>query len=231
MLAVRDLACVRGGRTLFAGLSFAPETGGAALVTGPNGAGKSSLIRILAGLLPAASGEVVRDETRVALMTEAAAFDGERRLGEALAFWARLDRVPDPARAGRGGAGGCRAGGAGGGAGAAAVDRAAAARGDRSGGGVGGGAVAARRAGEWLDAAAVARLEALVTRHRAAGGVAVVATHLPMVLPRRWGLRWGIRHDPYAVTPAWFRGPPGRESNAYKFCGTVDAGTSGFPPK
>lgn len=183
-LAARDLACARGGRTLFAGLSFALEAGGAALVTGQNGAGKSSLIRVLAGLLPAASGAVVRnDDTRLALMTEAAAFDGERRLGDALEFWARLDRATDPA-----------------GRVAAALEdvaltelaevpvrllstgqrrRAAIAR------------VVASGAGLWLldepanglDAAAVARLEALVAQHRTGGGVAVVATHLPMALP------------------------------------------------
>ena len=50
-LAFRDVACVRGGRLLFSGVSFDLAPGDAAIVTGPNGVGKSSLIRIAAGLL------------------------------------------------------------------------------------------------------------------------------------------------------------------------------------
>jgi len=46
-----NLACVRGGREVFRGLSFSVDTGEALLVTGPNGAGKSSLLRMVAGLL------------------------------------------------------------------------------------------------------------------------------------------------------------------------------------
>ena len=46
-----NLACVRGGREVFRGLSFSVDRGEALLVTGPNGAGKSSLLRMVAGLL------------------------------------------------------------------------------------------------------------------------------------------------------------------------------------
>lgn len=53
-----DLACVRGGRLVFAGVSFAVPGGEALAVTGPNGAGKSSLLRTLAGLLRLASGRL-----------------------------------------------------------------------------------------------------------------------------------------------------------------------------
>jgi heme exporter protein A len=49
---------VRGGRRVFEHLSFALAAGDALLLRGPNGAGKSSLLRILAGLLPAASGRL-----------------------------------------------------------------------------------------------------------------------------------------------------------------------------
>jgi heme exporter protein A len=69
-LTVRDLACVRNARTLFAGLSFTVETGACLTLTGPNGSGKTSLLRILAGLLPAQSGTVTvsgaRDERDLA---------------------------------------------------------------------------------------------------------------------------------------------------------------------
>ena len=63
ILEVSELACIRGDRAIFAGLSFSVPAGGALLLTGANGAGKSSLLRILAGLLPAAEGEVLLEGT------------------------------------------------------------------------------------------------------------------------------------------------------------------------
>ena len=59
MLRVEDLACWRGERAVFAGLSFCLEAGEAVVLLGPNGAGKSSLLRVLAGLLPAAEGRIL----------------------------------------------------------------------------------------------------------------------------------------------------------------------------
>jgi heme exporter protein A len=56
-----DLACVRGGRLVFTGVSFAVPGGEALTVTGPNGAGKSSLLRTLAGLLRLESGRLELD--------------------------------------------------------------------------------------------------------------------------------------------------------------------------
>src|SRR5262249_30192121 len=58
-LVADDLACTRGGREIFAGLSFWVEGGQALVVSGPNGAGKTSLLRIAAGLLAAAGGRIV----------------------------------------------------------------------------------------------------------------------------------------------------------------------------
>jgi heme exporter protein A len=57
-LIAEGLACRRGFRLLFEDLSFGLGPGEALLVVGPNGAGKSSLLRILAGLLPATAGAV-----------------------------------------------------------------------------------------------------------------------------------------------------------------------------
>jgi heme exporter protein A len=51
-----DLACFRGGRQVFSGLSFAVEAGEALVVLGPNGVGKSSLLRLVAGLVARAGG-------------------------------------------------------------------------------------------------------------------------------------------------------------------------------
>lgn len=179
-LAIEGLAVVRRDRALFGGLSLRLAAGGAALVTGPNGAGKSSLLRVLAGLLRPAAGTVAV-AGGVALLAEQPALDVEASVARALGFWARLD--------------GCSPGAV-----AAALDdlalgtlaevpvrmlstgqrrRVAMAR------------VLVSGAGTWLldepanglDAAAAARLEALIARHRSGGGIAVVATHLPVALP------------------------------------------------
>ena len=55
------MACIRGERPVFAGVSFRLERGGALVLVGPNGAGKSSLLRILAGLLKRAGGTLAWD--------------------------------------------------------------------------------------------------------------------------------------------------------------------------
>jgi len=57
-LTADNLACNRGGREVFAGLSFTLPGGEALVVTGRNGAGKSSLLRVIAGLVRAASGRL-----------------------------------------------------------------------------------------------------------------------------------------------------------------------------
>jgi heme exporter protein A len=53
-----DLICVRGGRQVFAGLSFAVRAGEALVISGPNGAGKTSLLRMVAGLLRVEAGRI-----------------------------------------------------------------------------------------------------------------------------------------------------------------------------
>jgi heme exporter protein A len=53
-----DVACIRGGRKVFSGISFAIGSGQALLITGPNGAGKTSLLRLVAGLLDTAAGRI-----------------------------------------------------------------------------------------------------------------------------------------------------------------------------
>ena len=57
-LEASDLACVRGGRTVFSGVGFSLAGGEALVVTGRNGAGKSSLLRMVAGLVRIAAGRI-----------------------------------------------------------------------------------------------------------------------------------------------------------------------------
>ena len=91
VLALDSIACRRGGRLLFEGLSLVLGPGEAAIVTGPNGAGKSSLLRVAAGLLRPASGNVEREAA--ALVDEHDSLDERLGLRDALGFWAGMDGV------------------------------------------------------------------------------------------------------------------------------------------
>jgi len=93
LLAMEDVACMRGGRLLFEGMNLSLEPGAALVLRGPNGVGKSSLIRIAAGLLRPAAGEVTRNRA-LALADERMALDDKLTLGKALRFWAALNGHP-----------------------------------------------------------------------------------------------------------------------------------------
>ena len=107
-LVAEDLACRRGERLVFAGLSFCLPSGGALLLTGTNGSGKTSLLRILATLIPPAGGCLFWGAAPVA--AESAAYrvqldfvghqDGVKpglTPRETLGFWAAL-RGTEPSR-------------------------------------------------------------------------------------------------------------------------------------
>ena len=95
-LTASDLACRRGDRVLFRGLSLELRSGEACQILGTNGIGKSSLIRIVAGLMPAFAGSVAV-EGQIGLIDERPALDPQLPLGQALAFWQRLDGSADSA--------------------------------------------------------------------------------------------------------------------------------------
>lgn len=92
-LIVENLACQRGGRILFQGLTFRLDAGEALRVVGPNGAGKTSLLRLIAGLLAPAHGRVALEGAE-GVTGEAAhlvghqdAVKGALTVGENLEFW------------------------------------------------------------------------------------------------------------------------------------------------
>jgi heme exporter protein A len=97
-LSASGLTCVRGGRTVFAGVDFSLSSGEALLVLGPNGAGKSSLLRVLAGLLRAASGILdLKGSNSVETVPECSHYLGHQdpvkpalTAGENLRFWSRF---------------------------------------------------------------------------------------------------------------------------------------------
>ncbi|MBC7522067.1 MAG: heme ABC exporter ATP-binding protein CcmA [Sandarakinorhabdus sp.] len=89
-LLVTDLACRRGDRLLFEGLSFRLEPGAALHLEGANGSGKSSLLRLLAGLLTPAGGGISGGGARGYLGHDVA-LKPRMRLGDELAYWARID--------------------------------------------------------------------------------------------------------------------------------------------
>lgn len=84
-LVLDNLACRRGGRLIYRGLSFRVAAGQAAVVRGPNAVGKSTLLRQLAGLIPLAGGEARLGE--VSLARDRSAFQ------ERLAYAGHADAV------------------------------------------------------------------------------------------------------------------------------------------
>ena len=190
-LTVAGVSAFRGERLVLRDLSFAVPDGGALLLLGANGAGKSTLLRVLAGLKRPDAGQVAWRGQDVREQPAPAAYLGHLdavkpglTARENLALAARIGRgnvetalaalelsaLADlPARL----------------LSAGQKRRLALAR------------LLVSRAGLWLldeptlglDAASVARLGELMAAHRAAGGVGVAATHLPLPLGNAADLR------------------------------------------
>ncbi len=191
-----DLTCIRGGREVFAGLSFAIAQGEALLVTGPNGAGKSSLLRLVAGLIRLAAGRLeLRDGDPELTLGEQAHYLGHQdalkpslTVAENLAFWVRY--------LGGGGAA-AQALGAVGLDGVAELPAAYLSAGQRRRLSIA--RLVAVKRPLWLldepttalDRAAQERLTALMGQHLAGGGLIVAAAHGSIGLERAKELRLG----------------------------------------
>jgi len=184
-LRIDGLSIRRGGRRVVADLDAEIAPGRATLLRGPNGVGKTTLLRCLAGLVPASGGRATLDGRPLGPEAEGVALSGhldavkpQMTVAETLGFWARLHGAGDPARA----------------AAAFGLDALA----DRPAGRLSAGQK--RRLGLarlpltgarlWLmdeptvslDAAGVAETVAILEAHLAAGGLALVATHLDLPL-------------------------------------------------
>jgi len=95
-LSVNDLACDRGERRIFSGVSFTLLPGEVLVVTGRNGAGKSTLLELLAGRLRPAAGEVLLAEAGDRTLPECLHYVGHRdALKSALTARENLDFARD----------------------------------------------------------------------------------------------------------------------------------------
>lgn len=195
LIEAQELACWRAEKLVFNCVSFAIEPGDALLLIGPNGAGKSSLLRVLAGLLPALSGRLLwggedaladlpAHGARLRYLGHQDALKPALSARENLAFFAHLHGGDVQAAL-------------------AALDLAALAELPArvlSSGQKRRLALARLLLGSaplWLldepsvglDAASVERLAPVFAAHRAAGGMVIAATHLPLPLPGARELR------------------------------------------
>lgn len=103
-LAAEGLTFRRGGRILVENLSFSLTNGQALVVTGANGTGKSTLLRGLAGFLPAAAGraEHIHGDGERENIAGRAHYVGHQEgskpalsARENLAFWQAMLKLPD----------------------------------------------------------------------------------------------------------------------------------------
>ncbi len=181
-----DLACRRGGREVFAGLSFAVSAGGSLALRGPNGSGKSTLLRLAAGLIHPEAGSLRLDggdaERTIAeqahLLGHLDAVKPALTVAENLAFWRdMLDGEKAGVRDALERVGLARL---------AAFPAAILSAGQRRRLSLA--RLVAVRRPVWLldeptnalDADGRARLDNLIAGHLASGGIALVATHVDM---------------------------------------------------
>lgn len=90
LLSVHDLAVSRGGLRAVEGVSFSLNAGEALILRGPNGIGKTTLLRTIAGLQPTSAGRIDIAEDAVAYAAHADGLKGALTVAENLQFWASV---------------------------------------------------------------------------------------------------------------------------------------------
>ena len=96
MLEVISLTCTRGGAAVLENVSFKVAAGQALILRGPNGIGKTTLLRTLAGLQPSQSGVVDYPEDEGAYASHADGIKTALTVTENLRFWADVHGAPLP---------------------------------------------------------------------------------------------------------------------------------------
>jgi heme exporter protein A len=183
-ITAENLACERGGRTVFTGVGFSLGEGEMLQLTGPNGSGKSSLLKLLAGLVVKTDGTLLVEEGVPDLtlgqqshyLSHADAFKTVLTVRENLQFWAgmlgggAIDEALQASQLGE----------------AADFPAAYLSAGQRRRLALARLALALRPV--WLldeptvglDSASQQRLQKLMHKHLSAGGLIIAATHLPL---------------------------------------------------
>ena len=94
-LSVRDLAVTRGGLAILEGVSFELSAGEALVLRGPNGVGKTTLLRSVAGLQPVEAGQVDGVEDQIAYAGHSDGLKAMLSVTENLNFWASVFGLRD----------------------------------------------------------------------------------------------------------------------------------------
>lgn len=90
LLTVEALDLARGGVPVLTGVSLKLEPGQALILRGPNGIGKSTLLRAIAGLQPALAGRIDAAPEAIAYAGHADGVKAMLSVRENLHFWARV---------------------------------------------------------------------------------------------------------------------------------------------
>ncbi len=90
MLSVTNLGCRRGDLRVLSGVTFRLAAGQALILRGPNGSGKTTLLRTLAGLAPPDGGHIDAPEDEIAYAGHADGLKSQLTVAENLRFWAQM---------------------------------------------------------------------------------------------------------------------------------------------